>query len=316
MIKKEKKGLSYFLIIFLIVILFLLILGTLFIAFKGLIKRSSVPIGESTINLNMEKAQLVDNNLSLTLKRNQGEGEFIGLDFLVEDEDNSELFTEYASINELEMRTFIFTLKEINPDNQFNVTIIPILKLKSDRKIRADKKYVWESSSGMSRCTSNCIEKECGSDGCKGNCGECSEEMVCSLGKCVIGCVDTCSSLGHECGEVCGENCGSCINEHGSSTCVNGKCQPVCDSGWANCNNNTRDGCETKLGTITDCSSCYNICVEGYVCTNRICSLPCKDSCASLNYSCGIQTICGGKILCGVCSSGYTCSTNGVCIKQ
>lgn len=39
----------------------------------------------------------------------------------------------------------------------------------------------------------------------------------------------------------------------------------------------------------------------------------CPDTCTSLGYDCGLQSVCGISTNCGSCSSGYTCS-NGKCV--
>lgn len=314
-LKGEKRGLSHILIVFLIILVFLITIGILFIGISGFLNGGSALLGKSVLNLKIEKAQLIGDSLSLTVKRNPGEGEFVGLNFLVEDNETSEEFTEYVPMKEFEMRTFIFTLNEINPDNLQNVTIFPILKLKSGRKVISEVGYKWESSSGIYRCTPDCNGKICGDDGCGRSCGDCLNEKICNSGTCVDSCIDTCSSLEYECGTVCGQDCGNCNNPHGITSCLNGKCNPICNSGWDNCNFDKKDGCEAQLGTVINCASCGNNCSAEDVCTNNVCAVPCADTCASLNYACGIQTICGRKILCGVCPSGFGCQANGTCIK-
>jgi hypothetical protein len=310
-----KNGFSRVLIIILVILSFLASIGILFIAINNLVHGGSVPLGDSVFNLKVEKVQIVDNNLSLTLKRNLGGGEFVGLNFVFEDGEDSESFTEEVSMVELGIKTFMFTLIKINPDNLQDIKITPIIVLKSDKKAMSDTEYIWNSSSEVYRCTSDCNEKICGDNGCGGSCGGCPLGEVCSLGACVNSCRDTCLSLKHECDEVCGEKCGSCFNQHGSNSCLNGLCQPLCSSGYGDCDQNRTNGCETQLGTITNCASCGNVCINGMVCINNACDVPCVDTCASLNYFCGVQTICGKKILCGVCLSGENCQ-NGICVKQ
>lgn len=67
-------------------------------------------------------------------------------------------------------------------------------------------------------CLPDCKNKECGSDGCGGSCGECSEGKGCLEGKCV-----SCGCGSLECGKgPCGENCGKC---QPGFACIGGKCQ-------------------------------------------------------------------------------------------
>jgi hypothetical protein len=39
----------------------------------------------------------------------------------------------------------------------------------------------------------------------------------------------------------------------------------------------------------------------------------CTDTCASLGYECGTQTVCGISAVCGKCATGETCSASGIC---
>jgi hypothetical protein len=41
--------------------------------------------------------------------------------------------------------------------------------------------------------------------------------------------------------------------------------------------------------------------------------IPCTDTCSSLGYQCGTQTICGSSVNCETCSTGFTCNSTGQC---
>lgn len=123
-------------------------------------------------------------------------------------------------------------------------------------------------------CVPNCKNKECGGDGCGGNCGTCVENEKCENGKCV--CVPNCKNL--ECGsDGCGGSCGGCEE---NEKCENGKCvleiycgNGKCDLGETNCNcffdncpAKCGDGCcEPWAGEIF--SNCPNDCPTG--CENQ-----------------------------------------------
>jgi hypothetical protein len=47
--------------------------------------------------------------------------------------------------------------------------------------------------------------------------------------------------------------------------------------------------------------------------TGKVVMYDCFDTCYSLGYQCGIQSICGISVNCGTCSTGYTCSS-GQCM--
>jgi RHS repeat-associated protein len=55
-------------------------------------------------------------------------------------------------------------------------------------------------------------------------------------------------------------NCGTCgtacTNAHGTTSCTAGACVPVCAQGWADCDGNPDNGCETPLDTVQNCGAC------------------------------------------------------------
>ena len=76
------------------------------------------------------------------------------------------------------------------------------------------------TSLGCGDCAPQCVGKECGDDGCGGNCGACSQDENCVAGECVAKCGDaTCSAAEGESCESCPTDCGECP----------GACDPACD---------------------------------------------------------------------------------------
>ena len=78
-------------------------------------------------------------------------------------------------------------------------------------------------------------------------------------------------------------HCGSCTTQclavHGTNPCVGGACTPSCSTGWANCNANPVDGCETGISNdVTHCGSCTTQCqaIHGTTaCVNGACTPTC-----------------------------------------
>lgn len=109
-----------------------------------------------------------------------------------------------------------------------------------------------------------------------------------------IGCVDLASD---------GDNCGTCANAcpavdkepptNAGYACRGGKCgQLICFSGWADCNNDLDDGCETDILSNSNCGACGIACDPGQTCTltpdnNVLCLCPpnltlCGNTCVDL----------------------------------
>ncbi|HTU58559.1 MAG TPA: hypothetical protein VMF89_08995, partial [Polyangiales bacterium] len=59
--------------------------------------------------------------------------------------------------------------------------------------------------------------------------------------------------------------CGlSCVNPNGTTRCSEGLCAPSCASGFADCDEDTENGCETSLNAVTSCGGCTNPCTNAH----------------------------------------------------
>ena len=138
---------------------------------------------------------------------------------------------------------------------------------------------------GCKKCVPQCDGKECGPDGCGGQCGHCKPGDTCKAGKCVK-CVPDCT--GKECGDDgCGGSCGEC--EPNVTVCgANGKCRPCsveCPR-YAECGMNDCQtmGCEARgchenqICIGNGCYGCYSYC------TDRECG---DDGCGGSCGKCG-----------------------------
>lgn len=125
-------------------------------------------------------------------------------------------------------------------------------------------------SGGECVCTPNCLNKECGDDGCGESCGSCPSGSHCgSYYETPNHCVGDCSCLGKQCGDDgCGGNCGSCGSGY---TCDNGECVSSACSKDSDCNvgylcKNTTGNCVKAGGSLCTSGSCTNLGVS--VCDN------------------------------------------------
>ena len=58
----------------------------------------------------------------------------------------------------------------------------------------------------------------------------------------------------------CGGCNAACTNAHGGSACSAGSCVASCTVGFADCDGDQRNGCETSLDTASDCGACGSVC--------------------------------------------------------
>ncbi|MDX9719561.1 MAG: hypothetical protein RBU37_02355, partial [Myxococcota bacterium] len=133
------------------------------------------------------------------------------------------------------------------------------------------------------------------------------------------------TSLEH-CGG-CGLSCGS-STDNATASCVNGVCQQVCSAGWADCDGNPANGCESNVYTTTNCGGCAISCGGGTdhaseSCPSGVCTLVCDagwedcDGIQSANNGCETNiyttTNCGGcGLSCGGAHASASCNA-GIC---
>ncbi len=123
-------------------------------------------------------------------------------------------------------------------------------------------------------CLPDCDGRECGEDGCGGNCGTCpGVAPLCVDGLCQIECIPDCGDK--ECGDDgCGGDCGTCPGV--APLCVDGYCQIECVPDCVNkeCGD---DGCQGTCGS----------CDEGTFCENGLCTPVCvpDDDCTEVGLT-------------------------------
>jgi hypothetical protein len=179
--------------------------------------------------------------------------------------------------------------------------------------------------------------KNCG--GCGVLCSTLNTSSVCSGGQCQIA---ACNAGFADCDNKPADgcetnisadikNCGGCgllcATVNATAMCANGKCQiGACNAGFADCNGNPIDGCETNVSAdVKNCGGCGLFCSTANatpMCTNGKCQIgACNSGFADCNANpsdgCEVNiqgndvNNCGG---CGLrCQTGHACS-GGKCI--
>lgn len=173
-------------------------------------------------------------------------------------------------------------------------------------------------ASGLTNCGGNCYNlltdvNNCGA--CGVICAFPNAFAVCINGQCAIGGCNAgyfnCNGINADGCEVNvladSNNCGGCGNvcpprPNASNVCNNGQCSLICNAGFADCDNNPVNGCETNITTsIANCGSCNVVCVPGphvlsVACVNSVCKITgCATGWADQNliYADGCETLTG-----------------------
>jgi len=117
----------------------------------------------------------------------------------------------------------------------------------------------------------------------------------------------------NNCGS-CGTSCASLANAASSNGCNAGVCSITCAAGFADCDRNPSNGCETNLETsVANCGSCGNACAIANGAAQCVSGSCTASSCSAGFTNCGTScsTLQADQNNCGAC--GSVCSiTSGV----
>src|SRR3989304_5627712 len=131
------KGLSDVVTTLVIILISLVAIGVVWVVIQNVIQKGSeqVELGQFTLDLQIKAVQVQDENVTIVIvKRNPGEGEFVGMNFIFSDGQNSEIIRENISLQELEEKTFTFTLTTISTSALKSVSVAPIYRPSSGRE--------------------------------------------------------------------------------------------------------------------------------------------------------------------------------------
>ena len=157
--------------------------------------------------------------------------------------------------------------------------------------------------------------------------GDCAPTCQPSFGDCDTSRTNGCETSLLTTTEHCGACDQPCVNYHGTTSCGDAQCRPVCALSWGDCNGNPRDGCETDTSNNrSHCGGCGLACVNPNG-TTRCGDSLCKPTCSPGYGDCngnsrdGCETALATVEVCGSCNVDEECPTaffcnSGVCTKK
>ena len=149
-------------------------------------------------------------------------------------------------------------------------------------------------------CSGTCVDVDTDNANC-GTCGNaCADGEVCAGGTCGTTCgpdltrctasdgTDHCKDTAHD-----PANCGSCGHactapDNATAACAGNRCAYFCADGFADCNTDATDGCETDVaGDPANCGACGHVCPAGpgevATCASGTCGVACDATHADCN---------------------------------
>ncbi|MCX6749230.1 MAG: hypothetical protein NTW17_00595 [Candidatus Pacearchaeota archaeon] len=132
----NKKGLSAIVATLIIILLTLVAVGIVWIVIRNVIQSGAeqTELGLYSLDLEIKSVQLDGQDAIITVKRNVGEGEFVGMNFIFSNGTDSETIRENVSLDELETKSIIITLTNLNVSTLTSVSVIPIYQTSSGKE--------------------------------------------------------------------------------------------------------------------------------------------------------------------------------------
>jgi hypothetical protein len=256
--KREKKGLSTIFIV-LIILSILAITGVLLFLFKDEIFETSKDV---PIYLKIQEVSVQNESVFIDVKRKWGEGELVGIKFILSDGNNSESTLKISKLNNSENESFILKLKKLTAEKVKSISISPLFKSSEGIKKTGSvtdiyvgeitynsEEEIIESKNEIEDCIPYSKQTTCGTWTCgykanncglSVNCGTCLSGKTCQQGNCIT---LTCTPSVNPCGS---KQCGIANN----GTCGNISCG-ICPSGKicqmdGKCISTSENNCESS----------------------------------------------------------------------
>jgi len=134
---QEKKGLSAVVTTLIVILLVLVAVGIMWVVVRSLVQEGAeeIELGKFTLDLEIKTAQIENGDVTVVVvRRNPGEGNYVGMNFVFSDGINSEIIREDTVLQELEEKSFTFTLTEISTDNLKTISVAPIFESSSGKE--------------------------------------------------------------------------------------------------------------------------------------------------------------------------------------
>ena len=114
----NKKGLSTIIVTLILILLSLVAVGIVWVVVSNILQsgteQTSSGLGQIFLSIGIENVKVESNgDVSVSVKRNAGEGDLSGINFIVSDGENSQVIKKSESLGELATKTFTITSAEL-----------------------------------------------------------------------------------------------------------------------------------------------------------------------------------------------------------
>ena len=129
----NKRGLSTIVTSLLLILLVIVAIGIVWVVIRNVLSENveEISLDKFTTDLEIKQAQVNVDSINIKVKRNTGGGDVVGLKFIFEDGENSEIIEVTQILNALDYETFTFyqtDFGELNVSLITKLSVVPLLK--------------------------------------------------------------------------------------------------------------------------------------------------------------------------------------------
>ncbi len=129
---ENKRALSGVVTTLIIILLVIVAAGIVWAVVENMLSEGTeeISLGKFTINFEIEKVTVAENSVDVKVKRNPGEGEISGINFIISDGVNSEVIEKPTTIQQLGEQTFTLDYSGLVKE----ISIVPVFKSESGKE--------------------------------------------------------------------------------------------------------------------------------------------------------------------------------------
>ena len=127
---RGRGGLSQVVSTLLLILIALVAIAIIWVVISSILKGGTqqLQVQTSAVVLEIKSAQVQQgNNITVTVKRDAGAGNFTAIDFVFSNKTTSKTVRQNASMQELQTQIFTFNLTGMNTSTLTSVTVVPVL---------------------------------------------------------------------------------------------------------------------------------------------------------------------------------------------
>ena len=124
----NKKGISSIIATLILILLTIVLIGIVWVVIVNITSSANkgIDIGGLTLNLKIQQALKGTNNISVIVQRQSGEGNLVGVNFVISDGSISEVIKQNTSLDIYQGKSFVLSPQQLDINSVKTISVAPI----------------------------------------------------------------------------------------------------------------------------------------------------------------------------------------------